>query len=261
MSSPEPRVRIGAQIQPHHQPYDAMRRAWRHAEQLGIDTLFTWDHLFPRFGDPDGPSFEGWTSLAAMAEVTERVEIGVLVTAVSFRNPNLLADMARTVDHASGGRLILGIGAGGFELDYEQSGYPATSAKERLAELEESLPTIRRRVATRRPSPVRGTIPILVGGVGERVTLRIVAQYADIWNAQGEPEELARLNGVLNDWCGEVGRDPDEIERSVLLIQPRQVERADDYLAAGFTHLIYSVRAAENDFSPVEALLSWRSAR
>jgi probable F420-dependent oxidoreductase len=252
-------IRISAQIQPHHQSYAAMRAAWLAAEALGVDALFTWDHTAPRFGDLTAESFEGWTSLAAMAEVTSRVELGVLVTSDAFRNPVLLADMARTVDHISGGRLVLGLGAGGWEEDWRGLGLELPSAGQRLRELEARLLLIEARLRARNPPPVRGRIPLLIGGNGERVTLRIVAQHADIWNGQGDPPELTRLNRILDDWCAQVGRDPAAIERSALLMRPAQAEHADAYLAAGITHLIYSVRAPANDFGPVEQLLRWRS--
>lgn len=239
-----------------------MRDAWREAERLGVDALFNWDHFAPRFGDPDGETYECWTTLASMAEVTSRAMIGTLVTVDAFRNPNLLADMARTVDHISAGRLILGLGVGGWERDFLEAGYELASGRERLRSMERHLPVILARWKAKHPQPVRGgRIPILIGGNGEQVTLRIVARYADIWNGQGDPEELGRLNGVLDQWCHEVGRDPTEIERSALLIRPYQADLADEYLANGITHLIYSVRAPDNDFGPVEKLLKWRADR
>lgn len=252
-------VRIGVQIQPQHTTFALMRAAWLRCEELGVDTLWTWDHLLPLFGDREGSSFEGWTTLAVMAEVTSRVEIGALVTSNPYRNPYLLADMARTVDQVAGGRLILGIGSGGAERDFRESGYEFGSNLERLHELDAALPIIKERLATRKPASPRGKIPILIGGMGERVTLRIVAQHADIWNGMSDdPDVLARLNGVLDDWCLRLGREPSTIERSALLIKPQQVADAGRYLTAGMTHLIYSVRGPDYDLTPIEDLLAWR---
>jgi probable F420-dependent oxidoreductase len=259
MSKLERPVRIGVQIQPHHQSYAAMRDAWRYAESLGVDTLFGWDHLAPRFGNPDGNTFECWTVVAAMAEATERVEIGPLIAVNAYRLPAIHADMARTVDAVSGGRLILGLGAGGRKLDLAQAGLPYTSDRERLEQLDADIEIFVERFRTKKPLPVRGYIPILIGGIGEKITLRIAARHADIWNGQGDPETVARKNQVLDAWCDRLGRNPDEIERSVLLIRPHQTDLADDYLAAGLSHVIYSVRAPANDFGPVEKLLAWRA--
>lgn len=250
-------IRVGIQIQQQHAAYPQIRRAWQEVDASGADTLFNWDHFFPLSGDLDGAHLDNWTALGAMAEVTERVQIGCLVAANSYRNPNLLADMARTLDHISDGRFILGLGSGWNQRDYEEYGYEFGTAASRLRDLDRDMPTIVDRLNLLNPGPVRGSLPILIGGSGEKVTLRIVAQYATIWNGQGEPEELAHKNRVLDEWCARIGRDPQEIERSAQIFT-EQMDKLDAYLDAGVTHLICDAGGPDYDLSSLHQLIAWR---
>ncbi len=251
------RIRVGTQIQQQHATYPQIRRAWEAVEASGADTLFNWDHFFPLSGDLDGMHHDNWTALGAMAEVTKRVQIGCLVAATGYRNPNLLADMSRTLDHISNGRFILGIGSGWNQRDYEEYGYEFGTAASRLKDLDRDMPIIMNRLAKLNPGPIQNPLPILIGGNGEKVTLRIVAQYATIWNGQGEPEELARLNKVLDEWCDRVGRDPSEIERSVQILDS-QLDKLDAYLEAGITHILGETGGPDYDLSGLEKMIEWR---
>jgi probable F420-dependent oxidoreductase len=253
-------IRVGVQLHPQHATYEDYAEAVRHAEEIGVDTIFNWDHFFPLYGDPQGNHFEGWTLLTAMATLTKRARIGCLVTCNTYRNPALLADMAKTVDHISGGRLILGIGAGWFERDYKEYGYDFGTASSRLAALDEALPIIKHRWEVDVPKPIQQPIPILVGGGGEKKTLRITAKYADIWHGFGDAETLAHKLEVLDGWCKEVGRNPAEIERSAGTNADDTDAQRDAALKVGVTHLILGMQTPW-DFAAIERLVRWRDSR
>ncbi len=252
-------VRIGVQLHPQHADYDDLRRAVAATEAAGVDVVFNWDHFFPLYGEPDGKHYECWTMLGAWAEQTERVEIGALVTCNSYRNPELLADMARTVDHISGGRLILGIGAGWFERDYDEYGYEFGTPGTRLASLAEALPRIEARLASLNPAPTR-QIPILVGGGGERKTLRLTARHAQIWHGFGNAATMAHKHQVLDDWCREVGTDPAGIERSVA-VDGRPEDSAEALYSAGTRLFTVGLNGPDYDMARVEPWLRWRDER
>ncbi len=252
-------VRVAVQLQQQHAEYPAIRDAVMRCEELGVDLVTNWDHFYPLYGEPEGLHFECWTLLAAWAEQTERVELGALVSGGGYRNPDLLADMARTVDHISGGRLILGIGAGWFEKDYDEYGYEFGTAGSRLKLLSEYLPRIADRLTKLNPAPLRD-IPVMIGGGGERKTLRMVAEHADIWHAFGDLETLQHKAEVLAEHCTVVGRDPAEIERSTELGKASP-EQADAFVAAGFTLFTIGVGGPDYDLSAVPGWLQWRDRR
>ena len=251
-------VRIGVQLQPQHADY-AQIRGRAEAEDAGVDIVFNWDHFFPLYGEPDGQHFECWTMLGAWAEATSRVEIGALVTCNSYRNPELLADMARTVDHISGGRLILGIGAGWFERDYDEYGYEFGTAGSRLADLAQALPRIRDRWSKLNPAPTRD-IPILIGGGGEKKTLRYTAEHAQIWHSFGDVDTLVRKNAILDGHCADVGRDPAEIERSIGVRQAPRARSPTRLVAAGATLFTVGVGGPDYDLALLKEWIAWRDA-
>jgi len=244
--------RVGVQLHPQATTTGDLLAAAAAADDAGVDSVWVWDHFYPLYGDPDATHFEAYTLLAAMAVRTSRARLGAMVTCNSYRNPNLLADMARTIDHLCGGRFDLGIGSGWFERDYTEYGYDFGTAASRLGDLERDLPVIAHRLSVLNP-PAVGPLPILIGGSGPKVTLRLVAEYADAWNSFGPPERFAELNGVLNEWCEKVGRAPGAIERTVC-INPDEVDAADAYVEAGAEHLIVMC-GAPFDLDPVVALI------
>ena len=247
------RFKVGAVIHQQHCSLDDVRAGWRAAEALGVDSLWDWDHFFTMDGDRDGLHYEGLTLLAAMAVETTHPQIGTMVTCISYRNPDLLADMARTIDHLSHGRMILGLGAGWFERDYEEYGFPFGTAMDRLERLEQdAIPRIKERLTRLNPPPV-GPMPIMLGGDGKDVTLRIAAEHADIWNGFGPIERFRERNAILDTWCERVGRDPATLERSVL-IDTDEAADVEAFHQAGATHIVIGIDAPF-DLAPVEGAL------
>ncbi len=256
-------IRIAAQLHPQHGTYRAIRDAAVRAEDLGYDLLYTWDHFYPLYGDREGAHFECWSLLAAWAEATERIELGPLVACNSYRNPELLADIARTVDHVSDGRVVLGIGAGWARRDYDEYGYEFGTIGDRLGALEAAIPRIERRLAALNPPPVR-RLPLLIAGTGAKRTLRLVARYADAWHATfpDRPDELDETVATLRHWCEVEGRDPAAIEWSVG-IEPDDHERffAEDaatYVAMGFTQFTLGFEGPAWTVERGAYALAWR---
>jgi probable F420-dependent oxidoreductase len=243
-------VKIGVQFAQQHATIDELRGAWQAADELGVDSIWLWDHFFPLYGDPDGDHFDAYSLLGAMAVDTSRARFGAMVTCYPYRNPNLLADMARTIHVVSGGRFILGLGSGWFERDFREYGYEFGTVASRLRALGHGLPVIKARLAELQP-PAEN-MPILIGGAGERVTLRLVAEHADAWNTFGPPASFRHKNEVLDDWCADVGRDPADIERAVA-IRPDEIGVVDAYVDAGAEHVIVMM-GPPYDLEPVRQL-------
>ncbi len=224
--------RFGIMLAPQASTWPEMLEAARRIDRLGYDHLWTWDHLHAILGDPEQPIFEGYTVLGAWATATERVGLGLLVGANTFRNPGVVAKAIATLDHASSGRAIAGLGAAWFEHEHEAHGLEfGASVGARLDWLDEAAWAIRTlldgggvtspadghyafRSLAHQPRPIQARLPIMIGGGGEKKTLRTVARVADYWNVAASPEDLARKNGILDEHCAAVGRAPGAITRT-----------------------------------------------
>ena len=224
-------IRLGALCWNQYTTWPDLLAAGERADRLGYDSLWTWDHLYPIVGSHEGPIFEGWLTLAAWAQATEHVRIGLMVGANTFREPTLTAKMATTLDHISNGRAILGIGGAWFETEHIAYGLQfGDGFPERLRWLGEALPVMRGMLHGERPSaagprysakairndppPIQDRLPLLIGGGGERVTLKLVAKYGDANNVGGGFAIVKRKEAILVQHCETVGRDSAEIERT-----------------------------------------------
>jgi F420-dependent oxidoreductase-like protein len=231
----KPIIRFGLQVAQQQTTIEELKEVWKEAEALGFDTLWVNDHLLASVGPADAPELEAWTLLAAMAANTSRVKIGAMVTNNTFRHPSVLAKMAATVDHISNGRLILGIGAGWFEKEHQAYGIAFPAVKDRTAQLGEALEVITKLWSANptvsfkgqyytlldapfMPKPVQQPHPpIMIGGVGEKKILPLVAKYAQMWNIPSLPaDQIAEKNKILEKACKKINRNCAEIERSYL---------------------------------------------
>ena len=247
------RFRVGYQIHPQHCSVDQIREAYRAADSLGVDVIYVWDHMHPLYGEPDGQHYSSTPLLGAMAVETKRAQFGTLVSANSYRNPEFYAYEVWTMNRLSHGRAILGIGAGWFERDYKEYGYEFGDAPFRLRDLGRALPRIKERLRTLDEAHGDGRIPIMIGGAGEKVTLKLTAQYADLWNTFPPVDTWRRKNEILDEWCHKIGRDPKAIERT-MSVNPDLFDQVDSFLEAGAQQLI--LRGVQPfDMKPMEALL------
>jgi F420-dependent oxidoreductase-like protein len=231
------RVRFGVQTMPQNVAYKDMADVWSEADDLGYDALFAFDHLMPILDDVGGPCFEGWTLLASLAAKTKRVKVGLLVTGNTYRNPALVAKMAATVDHATDGRLILGLGAGWFEREHDAYGFPFHTAGGRARRLVEAVEVIRQLFTQDRtnftgkyyqlkdapfaPKTVQKPHPpILIGGMGPKVIQPLAARRANIWHffvREGGADEAKKVVASFDEICRKEGRDPAAVEKSTSL--------------------------------------------
>ena len=238
MAAPDEPLQIGFQVWAQNVSWADLMAAASEVEERGFDSLWSNDHFFPIAGYEleinqriEGPIFEAWMTLAGFVARTRRIKVGCMVSAAGYRNPGLLVRMASTLDHAAGGRLVLGIGAGWYDRDHVGFGFEYPPVTGRLDRMEETVVAVRRlldgetvtmdgrwvRLVSARndPAPLQDRLPLLVGGSGERRTLPVVARYADWWNGEGTPDEIARKNAVIDRLCMAGGRSPDEVFRTV----------------------------------------------
>jgi len=227
-------IRFGIQTGQQSLEWAQLLALWQKADAWGYDSLWNFDHFYPIFVDPEGPCLESWTTLAALAQATRRARVGTMVSGNTYRHPCVTAKMAATLDHVSGGRFNLGLGAGWFEREHRDFGIDFKTVPRRLEALEEALQIIRGMLTEPRttlhgrhytvtdaiglPKPVQQPHPpIMIGGTGQKVLLRIVAQYADMWNASAGADQMQALIEVIARHGERVRRDPAKVEKTVLI--------------------------------------------
>jgi len=267
-------ITVGVQLEPQFGDMAKMRDRWMEAEALGADILWTCDHFTAMMpvseevaqkavhSDTDraAKNFEGTTIQAAMAVTTTRARIGCIVHGNSYRNPNLMADIARTIDHLSGGRFIFGMGSGYLKPDYDEYGYDYGTAVSRLKDLARDLPIIKSRLKKLSPPPL-GPMPMVIASMGDKIGLRLVAEHADMWQMYGPLDKMAQKIEVLEQHCADIGRDPAEIEY-ITSYTPKVLPDTDldKYVALGFTHFYSCAWGPDWDLGELRELLAWKQS-
>lgn len=258
-------LRIDIKAAQHDRDWDTLLRYCRDTEETEVFSGFwMFDHFAPINGHVEGPCMDGWTLLGALAAVTKRVRLGLMVGCNGYRYPAVLAKIATTIDQVSNGRLEMGLGAGWFEQEYNMYGIPFPSPAQRIGELDEACEVIKLlwtqevsnyegkyytlREARHEPKPVQKPYPpFTLGGAGEKLMLRVVAKYASIYNGPGDAETLKHKNQVLDEHCEQIGRDPAEIRRSAQFYLKSPDEAAtvrgiiEPYLEVGIDHICVGV--------------------
>ena len=258
-------LRFGIQTYPQNTTYADILQIWQEADELGFDTAFAFDHFIPFGADPTGPCFEGWTLLSALAAQTKQVKVGLLVTGNTYRHPAVLAKMAVTVDHASNGRLILGIGAGWYEREHMAYGIPFSTRGGRAKQFAEAV-QILKLLFTQERTTFAGKYyqlkdapfspksrqtphpPILIGGMGPKIIQPLAARYADMWDFfVGSPEQAKQISDNFDAICRRVGRDPTDVEKSTSLRLEGNTKRMRDriqaFADAGIRHFVFALSA------------------
>ena len=271
-------ARYGIKTPNQHTTWETMLEIWQEADDIEVfETAWNWDHLYPLRGDPHGSSLDGWVTLAALAQATKRIGIGTMVNGMHFRHPAITASMAASLDHISGGRLNLGLGAGWFESEAEANGIELGTIKQRMDRFDEGLEVIvsllsneattfdgdyyQLMEARSEPKPVqRPHPPIVIGGTGRKRTLRAVARWAQMWDAlRADADEWQELSEILDEHCAAVGRDPSEINRSVHISYGKDddvAQLADEAAArldAGVDVVVFTM-ASPYDLAMIEPL-------
>ena len=266
-------VTIGIQLSPQYGDLKKMRDRWIAAEEMGAEVLWVSDHFRAQVVvednfesashtkiDPSAKIFESTMVQAAMAATTKRARIGCMVHANSYRNPNLMADIARTIDHICGGRYILGLGSGYLKQDYDEYGYEYGTTASRLHDLARDLPIIKARLKKLNPPPL-GPMPIMIASMGDKIGLRIVAEHADMWQIYGPIEKMAQKIDVLKKHCADIGRDPDDIE-FVTFYAPKMLPDTDldKYVAMGIRQITAIAFGPDWDLGELRELIAWKKS-